>query len=93
MTSLAGVLSGQLNRPVIDKTGLTGFYDFSFPFAPEEVQSATVPSSGVPAPAAPESNLPTLSVAIEEHLGLKLESGKGPAPIIVIDRIEKPSGN
>jgi uncharacterized protein (TIGR03435 family) len=93
MTSLAGVLSGQLNRPVVDKTGLAGFYDFSFPFAPEEVQSAAVPSSGVPAPAAPESNLPTLMVAIEEHLGLKLESGKGPAPIIVIDRIEKPSGN
>ncbi len=93
MTSLAGVLSGRLNRPVIDKTGLTGFYDFSFPFAPEEVQSASVPSGAVPAPGAPESNLPTLSVAIEEHLGLKLESGKGPAPIIVIDRIEKPSGN
>jgi len=91
MTSLAGVLSGQLNRPVIDKTGLTGFYDFSFPFAPEEVQSAAVPSGAVPA--APESNLPTLTVAIEEHLGLKLESGKGAAPIIVIDRIEKPSGN
>jgi uncharacterized protein (TIGR03435 family) len=94
MTSLAGVLSGRLNRPVIDKTGLTGFYDFSFPFAPEEVQSAAVPSgapSGVPV--APESNLPTLAVAIEEHLGLRLESGKGPAPIIVIDRIEKPSGN
>jgi uncharacterized protein (TIGR03435 family) len=92
MTSLASVLSGQLNRPVIDKTGLTGFYDFSFPFAPEEIQSASVPSAG-PTPAAPESNLPTLMVAIEEHLGLKLESGKGPAPIIVIDRIEKPSGN
>jgi uncharacterized protein (TIGR03435 family) len=92
-TTLASVLSGQLGRPVLDKTGLTAKYDFSFPFAPEEVQSATVPSSGVPAPAAPESNLPTLSVAIEEHLGLKLESGKGPAPIIVIDRIEKPSGN
>jgi len=91
--SLASVLSGRLNRPVIDKTGLTGFYDFSFPFAPEEVQSASVPSGGVPAPAAPESNLPTLTVAIEEHLGLKLESGKGPAQIIVIDRVEKPTGN
>jgi uncharacterized protein (TIGR03435 family) len=91
--TLASVLSGQLGRPVLDKTGLTAKYDFSFPFAPEEVQSASVPSSGVPAPVAPESNLPALSVAIEEHLGLKLESGKGPAPIIVIDRVEKPSGN
>ena len=95
-TSLASVLSGRLGRPVIDKTGLTGKYDFTFPFAPEEVQSASVPSgspNGVPAPGATDSSLPTLMIAIEEQLGLKLESGKGPAALIVIDHVEKPSGN
>jgi uncharacterized protein (TIGR03435 family) len=94
-SSLASVLAGRLGRPVIDKTGLTAKYDFSFPFAPDEVQSTSVPSgspSGLPT-TAPDSNLPTLMVAIEEHLGLKLESGKGPAALIVIDRVEKPSGN
>jgi uncharacterized protein (TIGR03435 family) len=92
--SLASVLAGRLGRPVVDKTGLTGFYDFSFPFAAEEVQSAAVPAgSSNAAVAASDSSLPTLTIAIEEHLGLKLESGKGPATLIVIDRVEKPSGN
>jgi len=96
MATLVSVLSGQLGRPVVDKTGLSGKYDFTFPFAPEEVQPAPVPSgapNAAPALAAPDSNIPTLMIAIEEHLGLKLESGKGPAALIVIDHVEKPSGN
>jgi uncharacterized protein (TIGR03435 family) len=68
-----------LRRPILDKTGLTGKVDCTLRWAPD-----TGPS---------DSNGPSLITAIQEQLGLKLESGKGPVEILVIDHIEKPSGN
>jgi uncharacterized protein (TIGR03435 family) len=74
--ALLGALSGQLGRPVIDRTGLTGNYDISLEWAPEQ-----------------DSNGPSLQTAVQDQLGLKLESGKGPIEIIVIDHLERPSKN
>jgi uncharacterized protein (TIGR03435 family) len=77
-------------RPILDKTGLTGKYDFTLTYAPENT-SAPVPGASPNIPAEPAG--PTLFVALEEQLGLKLEAGKAPVEIIVIDRVERPSGN
>lgn len=103
IANLARMLSGLLRYPVLDRTGLTGKYDFTLQWAPDETQgrSATAsqdPSTGSPTNpativAADPSGRPSLFTAIQEQLGLRLESQKGPVEIIVIDHIEKPSGN
>jgi uncharacterized protein (TIGR03435 family) len=96
VATLASTLSRQLGRPVLDKTELTGRYDFTFKFAPDRIQSVAPPESvanGQPLPAPPDPTGPSLMDAIQVSLGLKLESGKGPFEIFVIDRVERPSGN
>jgi uncharacterized protein (TIGR03435 family) len=77
------LMNSQLNIPIIDKTGLpaTSFYDFALQFSRDE--------SGTPDPDA----YPSLFTAIEEELGLKLESAKGPVDTLVIDHAEAPSEN
>jgi uncharacterized protein (TIGR03435 family) len=83
MEQLATQLSGSgADRPVLDKTGLTGTYDYTLNWVPER--------DGVPPPG---SNGVTLSIAVQEQLGLKLESQKAPIEILVIDHASKPSGN
>jgi uncharacterized protein (TIGR03435 family) len=78
MAHLADLLGGRLDRVVIDNTGLPGVYDLKLEWAPN-------PS--------PESTDPSLFTALQEQLGLKLESTKGSVEIIVIDNIERPSEN
>jgi uncharacterized protein (TIGR03435 family) len=94
---LASTLSSQLGRPVIDRTGLTGHYTFKLQWTPDPGQSASkfggpLPP-GVDAPPPPDPNGPSIFTAIQEQLGLRLESQKGPVDLIVIDRVEKPSEN
>lgn len=81
-----------VGRPVLDKTALTGLYDFTLTYTPDPGQLQGL-AGGAPGsqPSDPES--PTLFTAVQEQLGLKLESGKGPVEIIVFDHIERPSGN
>jgi uncharacterized protein (TIGR03435 family) len=96
MEMLAVVLTTILNRPVQDKTGLTGNYDFSLTWTPDDSQAqgpAGGKPNGEPSLPAPDPNGPSIFTAIQDQLGLKLESGKGPIEIIVIDHVEKPSGN
>jgi uncharacterized protein (TIGR03435 family) len=96
MEMLAVVLTTILNRPVMNKTGLTGNYDFTLTWTPDDSQ-AQGPAGGKPIdqPSLPatDPNGPSIFTAIQDQLGLKLESGKGPIEIIVIDHVEKPSGN
>jgi bla regulator protein BlaR1 len=84
MDDLARFLANQTHNPVVDKTGLAGKYDLQLKWRREE-QSA---QSG-----ATDDPLPTLYTAIQEQLGLKLESGKGPVNVLVIDHIEEPTEN
>ncbi|MGB7281171.1 MAG: M56 and DUF3738 domain-containing protein [Candidatus Acidiferrum sp.] len=100
IANLAHVLSMQLGRTVIDKTGLTGKYDFTLQWTPDESQGPVMggpgPGGGGQGPGGappPDSNGPSIFTAIQEQLGLKLESEKGPVEIIVIDHVEKPSEN
>jgi uncharacterized protein (TIGR03435 family) len=96
--NLTRLLSRQLGRTVVDKTGLTGKYDFTVKWTPDESQGAMFkgPGSGPPGSASkppPDSSGPSIFTAIQEQLGLKLESQKGPVEILVIDHVEKPSEN
>jgi uncharacterized protein (TIGR03435 family) len=95
MTGLVAMLSMQLGATVVDKTGLTGKYDFTVKWAPDMSQSPIVGGAGAGpgAPPPPDTSAPSLFTALEEQLGLRLESQKGPVDIIVIDHVEPPSEN
>jgi uncharacterized protein (TIGR03435 family) len=98
LSSLVGQLTQRLGRTVVDKTGLTGRYDFTLTWVPDPAQGSIgngADDSRQPAARsiAPETSGPSILTAVQEQLGLKLESGKGPVEIIVIDRVERPSGN
>jgi uncharacterized protein (TIGR03435 family) len=80
-----------LGRPVLDKTGLTGKYDFTLTWAPENVSISGVATQSPITTGDPGA--PSLFTALEEQLGLKLESVKAPIEIIVIDHVNRPSGN
>ena len=81
MTDLAANLSAPLDRTVIDKTGLTGRYDFRLRWTADNVAT--------PAEDAP----PSIFTAIQEQLGLKLQAAKGPVKTLVIDHVEQPTEN
>ena len=97
MTGLARLLSLQLGSTVVDKTGLSGRYDFTLNFAPDHAPGPMMegpnggPSRDNPAPAEPAG--PSLFTALQEQLGLKLVARKEPVDVVVIDHIEKPSPN
>ena len=96
---LADILSGQreLGRLVIDETGLKGNYDWTLKWTPDQGGPMFKgPDGGQPsadAPPPPDSSGPSIFTALEEQLGLKLESRKGPVETLVIDSIERPSEN
>ena len=95
MEEFAGVMQGAvLDRPVIDQTGIKGRYDFQLLWTPDETQFAALRGPGPqPAPPAGAETQPDLFTAIQQQLGLKLESTKAPTEVFVVDKIEKPSGN
>jgi uncharacterized protein (TIGR03435 family) len=95
--NLTHTLSGQLGRTVVDKTGLTGQYDFTLTWTPDQPAPGMTHEGDAPpaanSDAGDNSAGPSLFTALEEQLGLKLESAKGPQEVIVIDHIEQPSAN
>jgi uncharacterized protein (TIGR03435 family) len=96
-------LSRFTGRTVLDKTNLTGKYDIDLQYTPEQGQFQAPPggAGGGPPGGAPgmpslppiDPNGPSLFTALQEQLGLKLESQKGPVEMIIIDHIERPSDN
>ena len=78
LSYLATLLSRNLGRTVVDRTGITGEFDFKIEWSKEQ---------------SPDVGGPTLFTALQEQLGLRLESKKVPVDVIVIDGIEKPSDN
>jgi uncharacterized protein (TIGR03435 family) len=82
-----------LGQPVVDNTGLSGRWDFTLNWTPDETQFMDR-GMKVPAPAADDANAPPpLFTAIQEQLGLKLEAQKVDAPVILVDHVEHPSPN
>jgi uncharacterized protein (TIGR03435 family) len=78
-------------RLVLDHTGLTGTYDFKLQWTAQRLSSN--PSQEPDAALPPDSSGPSLFSALQQQLGLRLESTKGPVDIVVIDHIERPSEN
>jgi uncharacterized protein (TIGR03435 family) len=96
MTSLANMLSQQLHRTVLDETGLTGKYDLELNWTPDQGADPIfkgADGSQQRADAAPDSSGPSIFTALQEQLGLRLQSSKGPVETIVIDHVEMPSEN
>jgi uncharacterized protein (TIGR03435 family) len=83
MQHLADVLGSQLHAPVIDRTGLTGAFDFAFTLEP--------PSD--PTTAASQDLDSSIITALQEQLGLKLETTKAPGEFLIIDHLERPTEN
>jgi bla regulator protein blaR1 len=92
ISNLAMVLSRQVGRPVLDRTGLSGRYDFEMSYTPDN-GCGSRPPDGVATISDTLTDRPSLFTAIQEQLGLKLESIKGPVEVIVIDRAVKPEPN
>jgi uncharacterized protein (TIGR03435 family) len=96
IAQLIDSLSRFTGRTVLDKTNLTGKYDIDLQYTPEQGQFQAPPGGAGPGmpPLPPiDPNGPSLFTALQEQLGLKLESQKGPVEMIVIDHIERPSEN
>jgi uncharacterized protein (TIGR03435 family) len=81
LSDLAMNLSFPLDRTVIDKTGLTGRYDFQLRWTAEDVGAAATDAP------------PDLFTAMQEQLGLKLQAAKGPVKTLVLDHVEQPTDN
>lgn len=84
MATFVTGLAGVVDRPVIDRTGLSDHFDVSLDWAPSEVQSQ-VPDTA--------AAFPDIFTALKDQLGLKLESTKGLVETLVIDRLERPTPN
>lgn len=78
MAFLANILSAQTDRPVFDKTNLQGNYEFTLTFVPDDMLMGPDPPNG-----------PNLREALQDQLGLKLQSGVGPLPVMIVDHIER----
>src|SRR6185436_6720601 len=92
MGDFATVMQGNvLDRPVLDKTGLQGRFDFTLNWTPDEGQFRGIP---IPPAAANDPNAPPgLFTAIQEQIGIKMDRMNAPVEVIVIDKVEKPSDN
>ena len=76
INAFAGFLSGQVRRIVVDRTGLTGNWDFDLKWSPPESPNA-------------DPDRPSIFTALQEQLGLRLEATTGPVEVLVIDRLEE----
>ena len=84
--TLTGILNREVGRIVVDRTGIEGRYDLALEWSPDDGSSSSASSDS-------QGSGPSIFTALEEQLGLKLESSKGPVKILVIDRVEQPSEN
>jgi bla regulator protein blaR1 len=91
MTQFVNMLSRQVGRPVADNTGLSGLFDVELNWTPDRTPPQGGPPGFEPPPVDP--NGPTIFTALQEQLGLKLETASQPGDIFTIEKIEKPSEN
>lgn len=86
LTQLASNLSQRVGRTVVDRTGLTGRYDFLVEYTPDP-PAGTAPPGGPPA----DPDRPSIYAALEEQLGLKLDAQRGAVDVLVVDAIQRPT--
>jgi bla regulator protein blaR1 len=91
MAQLSTTLSQFVQRIVVDRTGLTGNFDIDLTWTPDQLpQGRGEPPPGVQLPPI-DPNGPSIFTAVQEQLGLKLDSQRGPVDVLVIDRVEQPT--
>jgi bla regulator protein blaR1 len=90
---LAQTLSQIVGRPILNRTGLIGKYDFELKWNPDQSSANSPLGEALPSLSPVDPNRPNIFTAIQEQLGLKLDSSKGPVEVIVVDHIEKASAN
>jgi uncharacterized protein (TIGR03435 family) len=89
MDQFAQLLATRVNRPVLNKTGLVGNYSFTLDFTPDQIPAGGFQLNGAPLPINPDG--PSIFTALQEQLGLKLDSQRGPVEMLVIDSVEQPT--
>lgn len=89
LVQLTQVLSQLTQRIVVDRTGLTGNFDIDLTFTPDRLPQGP-PPPGVPLPSI-DPNGPSLFTALQEQLGLKLDSDRATVDVLVIDHVERPT--
>ncbi len=93
MGDFTGLLQNAvLDRPVVDQTGVTGRWDFTLNWTPDDSQFGGM-AAKIPPPTDGSIAPPALYTAVQEQIGLKLDATRAPADVFVIDHIEKPSDN
>ena len=90
MSLFVAQLASRVGRTVVDQTGLKGEYDYTLQWTPDP---GRLPAPGLDAPPTADQNGPSIFTALQEQLGLRLESTKGPVETIVIDHAERASEN
>ena len=94
LSMFAGLLGMVLDRPVIDKTGITSYFEIHLVFSPDDSAAPRPVTADPGASAAVRApDAPGIFQAIQEQLGLRLVPAKGPVDVLVIDHIERPSEN
>ena len=91
LQGLTGQLSNIVDKPVIDRTGLTGPFDIHLQWTPEDANPAA-PADPTQPTILPETG-PTIFTALREQLGLELKPAKGPVTVLVVDTVDRPSEN
>jgi uncharacterized protein (TIGR03435 family) len=95
IANLCSQLNLVMDREVIDRTGLAGRFDIHLEVTPADLQpkflAGRVDEPGQPT--ADDKDGPSISLALQQQLGLKLETGSGPVPVLVVEHIERPTDN
>jgi uncharacterized protein (TIGR03435 family) len=86
-SSFTSSLDGEVDRPVVDKTGLTGTYDLYLRWMPDNDAVSNPKDAGA------DTTLPSLFAAVQEQLGLKLVPSHGPVSVLVVDSVHAPTQN
>ena len=87
---LVTTLSNATHITVLDRTGLTGRYDYTLDWIPDLQDAPANPEADA---ARASGSRPTIYTAVREQLGLQLESGKAPVDVVVVDHVDRPSAN
>jgi uncharacterized protein (TIGR03435 family) len=88
LENLTEALTWILGRPVLDRTGLEGSFDYKLEWSPDETQLRSQE-----APPETDGNVPSLAAALQQQVGLRLVSRKGPVDLIMVEKAERPREN
>jgi uncharacterized protein (TIGR03435 family) len=91
LSEFANALGMLLQRTVVNRTGLTGNFDATMKFAPEQLPGLPLPPPGAPGVPAIDPDAPSIFTAVQEQLGLKLDSTRGPVRMVIVERAEMPT--